>query len=68
MVQKDEVYQKLTSGEQLQLWEQGLCPGEKVCNLHAKGYQMLSKHQRSPMQQSSEALLMRTYVMKHVVK
>ncbi|KAL0046483.1 hypothetical protein WJX82_001718 [Trebouxia sp. C0006] len=28
-VLKDEVYQKLTSGEQLQLWEQGLCPGEK---------------------------------------
>ncbi|DBA68653.1 hypothetical protein WJX79_009266 [Trebouxia sp. C0005] len=28
-VLKDEVYQKLTAGEQLQLWEQGLCPGEK---------------------------------------
>ncbi|KAL0037926.1 hypothetical protein WJX79_005674 [Trebouxia sp. C0005] len=28
-VLKDEVYQKLTCGEQLQLWEQGLCPGEK---------------------------------------
>ncbi|KAA6423691.1 MAG: hypothetical protein FRX49_06262 [Trebouxia sp. A1-2] len=44
-VLKDEVYQKLTCGEQLQLWEQGLCPGEKRVTLLSRHLQSLTRFQ-----------------------
>ena len=59
----------LTSREQLQLWEQGLCPGKKVCcNINVKGYQKLRKYQGNPLQQSIEALLMCACMVEYVVK
>lgn len=33
-VLKDEVYKKLSTQQQLQLWEQGLCPGNEDDSLH----------------------------------
>ena len=39
-MQKDEMYKQVTKDERLLLWEQGVCPGKKVCCSYVTAYEV----------------------------